>query len=180
VLKDFYCHPRKLGSTQIWILFIIDEETLDLQWLFEKITMIFNAQWAMDETLNLNPLFQLWKKLSFNALLCVHLSEFMEVVEVTMVQIMGSVEDERNFLIVTFMKTQLRNMICEHLDLVVLCMCDLFIVWIFFHMILPSWLGLKRRHEMVFWLESWQWHTFWMLFISSSVCNGYVDAHLIF
>jgi len=43
VLKDFYCHPKKLGSTQTWISFIIDEETLDLQWLFEKIIMIFNA-----------------------------------------------------------------------------------------------------------------------------------------
>lgn len=115
VLKDFYCHLKKLGSTQTWISFIIiDEETLDVQCLFEKIIMIFNPQWAMDQPLNLNPLFQLWKELSPNALLCVHLSEFMEVVELVLVQIMGFVEDERNFLTVTFMKTWLQNMILEH------------------------------------------------------------------
>jgi hypothetical protein len=68
----------------------------------------------MDQPLNLNPLFQLWKELSPNALLCVHLSEFMEVVELVLVQIMGFVEDERNFLTVTFMKTRLQNMILEH------------------------------------------------------------------
>jgi hypothetical protein len=104
----------------------------------------------MDQPLNLNPLFQLWKKLSSNALLCVHLSEFMEVVELAMVQIMGFVEDERNFLTITFMKTQLRNKICEHLDLVVLCMRDLFTLWIFFHMRIPSWLGLGEDVKGIF------------------------------
>ncbi len=141
--------------------------------------MIFNAQWAMNQPLNLNPLFQLWKKLSSNALLCAHLSEFMKVVELAMVRIMGSMEDEKTFFTLTFMKTKLQNRLCEHLDLVVLCMRNLFTLWILFHMIMPSWFGLKKRHERVFWLEDQQWHTFWMLFISSLVCNNYVDAHLI-
>jgi hypothetical protein len=39
----------------------------------------------------------------------------MEVVQLVVVQIMGFVEDERNFLTVTFLKTWLQNMICEHL-----------------------------------------------------------------
>jgi len=54
------------------------------------------------------------EKLSPNALLYVHLNELMEVMELVVVQIMGFVEDERNFLTVTFMKTRLQNMICEH------------------------------------------------------------------
>jgi hypothetical protein len=32
---------------------------------------------------------------------------------------MGSVEDERTFLTLTFMKIKLQNKFCEHLDLVV-------------------------------------------------------------
>jgi hypothetical protein len=36
-----------------------------------------------------------------------------------MVQIMGSMEDKRTFLTLTFMKTRLWNRLCEHLDLVV-------------------------------------------------------------
>jgi hypothetical protein len=35
----------------------------------------------------------LWEKLSSNALLCVQLFEFMKVVELVVVQIMGFVED---------------------------------------------------------------------------------------
>jgi hypothetical protein len=45
----------------------------------------------------------------------------MKVAKLTMVQIMGFVEDERTFSTLTFMKTRLQNSLCEHLDLVV-CM----------------------------------------------------------
>ncbi len=61
----------------------------------------------MNQPLTLNPLFQLWKKLSFNALFCAHFSECLKVVELAMVQIMGSMEDEKTFFTLTFMKTRL-------------------------------------------------------------------------
>jgi hypothetical protein len=51
----------------------------------------------MNQHLDLNPLSKLWNKLSSNALLSVHLSEFMKVVKLVAIQIMGSVEDERLF-----------------------------------------------------------------------------------
>ncbi len=47
--------------------------------------------------MDLNPLSRLWKKLSSNALLCARLNEFMKVAKLTVVQIMGFVEDERIF-----------------------------------------------------------------------------------
>jgi len=46
--KGFYCQPKKLGPTQTWISIVIDANILDLQCFFFKITMLFNAQWAMD------------------------------------------------------------------------------------------------------------------------------------
>jgi hypothetical protein len=48
---------------------------------------------------------RLWKKLSSNA----QIFEFMKVAELAMVQIMGFVEDERIFSILTFIKTRLQN-----------------------------------------------------------------------
>jgi hypothetical protein len=69
--------------------------------------------------MDLNLVSRLWKKLTSNVVLWVCLFEFMTVVELVMVQIMGSIEDERTFLTLTFMKTRLWNRLCEHLDLVV-------------------------------------------------------------
>jgi len=71
--------------------------------------------------MDLNLLSRLWKKLFSNALLCAHFNEFMKVAKLVVVQIMGSVEDEKTFSTFTFMKIRLRNKLCEHLGLVV-CM----------------------------------------------------------
>jgi hypothetical protein len=45
----------------------------------------------------------------------------MKVAELTVVQIMRCVEDERTFSTLTFMKIRLWNKLCDHLDLMV-CM----------------------------------------------------------
>ncbi len=81
--------------------------------------MMSNAQWAMDQPMDVNPMSRLWKKLFPNALLCVQLFEFMKVAKLVVVQIMGSIEDESIVSTLTFMKTKLQNQLCEHLDLVV-------------------------------------------------------------
>ncbi len=65
----------------------------------------------MEQPMDLNLVFKLWKKLTSNALLCAHLSKFIKVVELAMVQIMRFVEGERTFLTLTFMKTRLQNKI---------------------------------------------------------------------
>jgi len=66
-----------------------------------------NAQWAMDQPMDVNPVSRLWKKLFLNALLCVQLVEFIKVAKLVVVQIMGSGEDENTFSTLTFMKTKL-------------------------------------------------------------------------
>ncbi len=83
--------------------------------------MMSNAQWAMDQPMDVNPVSRLWKKLFPNALLCVQLVEFIKVAKLVVVQIMGSGEDENTFSTLTFMKTKLYNRLCEQLVLVV-CM----------------------------------------------------------
>jgi hypothetical protein len=61
----------------------------------------------MNQHLDLNPLSRLWNKLSSNALLCVHLNEFMKVAKSVAIQIMGYMEDEKTFSTLTFMNTRL-------------------------------------------------------------------------
>jgi len=48
ILKGFYYQPKSLGSLQTWIPSILDVNIIDLQSSFFKITMMSNAQWAMD------------------------------------------------------------------------------------------------------------------------------------
>ncbi len=56
--------------------------------------MMSNAQHAMDQPMDVNPMSKLWKKFSPNALLCVQLFEFMKVAKLVVVQIVGFVEDK--------------------------------------------------------------------------------------
>jgi hypothetical protein len=69
--------------------------------------MMSNAQWAMDQPMDVNLMFGFWKKFSSNALLCVQLSEFMKVAKLVVIQMKGYVEDERTFSTLTFMKAKL-------------------------------------------------------------------------
>jgi hypothetical protein len=63
----------------------------------------------MDQPMDLNPMFIVWRKISSNALLCAQPSEFIKVAKLAMVQIMEYVEDERTFSTLIFMKTRLQN-----------------------------------------------------------------------
>jgi hypothetical protein len=70
ILKGFYYQPKKLGSTQTWIPSIVNVNIKDIQSYFFKITMMSNAQWAMDQPMDLNPMSKHWIKISSNQLLC--------------------------------------------------------------------------------------------------------------
>ncbi len=69
--------------------------------------MMSSAQWAMDLPMDVNSMSKLWNKLFPNALLCVQLSKLMNMAKLVVVQIMGSVEDERTLSTLTFMKIKL-------------------------------------------------------------------------
>jgi hypothetical protein len=82
--------------------------------------MNHNAKVVMQEPSNVNLVIQMWLKIQFSPLLVLKLSEYIKVVEITMVQIMGSVEDERTFSHLAFMKSKLHKKLTTHLDL---CVC---------------------------------------------------------
>jgi hypothetical protein len=52
---------------------------------------------------------KMWVTIKNNALLIEYLSEFLKLVEIVVVSVLGSMEDERSFLMLAFMKDKLHN-----------------------------------------------------------------------
>ena len=92
-----------------WVPPPLDIHYLELQNSFFKITMISHAQVAMSLPVTKNPMSWVWRKLSSNVLISTKLSEFMKVVEIAHIQVLGSVENERTFSSLSFLKSKLRN-----------------------------------------------------------------------
>jgi hypothetical protein len=63
----------------------------------------------MEKLKDENPITKLWCHLTTNSLLVVHIFGFMKLVELAIVQIIGIIEDERTFSILTFIKFKLWN-----------------------------------------------------------------------
>jgi len=79
-----------------------------------------------------NLVIKLWHQLTTNNLFIQHLSKFMQFVGLTIVQVIGSVEDERTFSTLTFMKSTLQNQLARHLDIAIRMFAqDFFHYWNF-------------------------------------------------
>jgi hypothetical protein len=76
--------------------------------LFQFI-MNHNVEMLMWEPSNVNPITQMWLKIQFSSLLILKLSEYMTIIEIVMVQVLGLIADERTFNNLTFLKNKLHN-----------------------------------------------------------------------
>jgi hypothetical protein len=67
----------------------------------------------------LNPLTRLWQTLDANTTLVGQFPEYIKLAQLAMIYVLGSVEDERCFSFLTFLKDKLRNRLAsDHLSLV--------------------------------------------------------------
>jgi hypothetical protein len=64
---------------------------------------------AIADPFDINPIMKLWVTNTNNSLLCQCLSEYMKLVEIILVSILGSMENEHIFSILAFMKDKLHN-----------------------------------------------------------------------
>jgi hypothetical protein len=81
--------------------------------------MNHNVEAMMQEPSDVNPVAQMWLKIQFSPLLVLKLNEYIKVAEIAMVQILGSIEDERIFSNLPFMKSTLHNKLTTHFNLCV-------------------------------------------------------------
>ena len=107
VLKEHYGHTMEFTME------------LDEQATMFKVAMKGNYHATVQGDLPLNPLTHLWHHIEANGLLWQKLSEYLKIAELTVVTILGIVEDERTFNTLNFMKNKLRNRLSTHLPAVV-------------------------------------------------------------
>ncbi len=68
----------------------------------------------------MNPIIRMWSRIQSSSLLVLKVNEYIKVAEIVMVQVLGSVEDERTFSNLAFMNNKLHNKLTTHLDLCVM------------------------------------------------------------
>jgi hypothetical protein len=78
-----------------------------------------NNHGALHPLPNCNPTTKLWGQLASNVIVANKLLEYLKLVELAIIMVLGSVEDERTFSNVNFLKSKLQNQLTIHLDLVV-------------------------------------------------------------
>jgi hypothetical protein len=122
VIKKWYCDMKEIsfgeGSEKVTtqVAQPLDSYKLDLQTSLFKLTMKSNAKKMLGPSYDQNPVSKLWQKLGCNGLLLSKLSELMRLVEIAITTILGSVEDERTFSSLKFIKSRLRNRLEGNLD----------------------------------------------------------------
>jgi hypothetical protein len=77
-----------------------------------------NATTCMVPPFDTNPLTKMWCLVTTSQVLVYNFLEYVKLVEMAMVQIVGSVEDERCFSTLAFMKSKCHNRLITHLPLV--------------------------------------------------------------
>jgi hypothetical protein len=80
-----------------------------------KTTMMENCNSAITRPLEVNPFTLMWCTINNNALLIHNISEYMKVAEIAYIQVFNSVEDERTFNTLSFIKNRLRNCLTVNL-----------------------------------------------------------------
>lgn len=99
---------------------ILDSEKLDAQSTFFMTTMRSHVQrapwWEAAKEVTATTL---WKKLSQGPHLLAQISEYAKLAKLVLVMIIGSVEDERTFSRLDYIKNKKRNSLDKHLDICV-------------------------------------------------------------
>lgn len=118
---DTYGHGKILGEGEKKLLIpvLLDRDALMSQRGLFKTCMKSNARAAMLPPYDVNPLTKVWRVLDNNNSLTQNFGEFLKLAKMAVVHVLGSVEDERLFSSVGFLKSKLRNNLEEHIQVVV-------------------------------------------------------------
>lgn len=122
ILMEYYCEPKLIEAEKVKRLVppIVDRHSLETQQGLFKLAMVNNAKKCMEAPFDLNPLTRLWRSLDACTVLRVKaFPEYFKLAQIAIVQVLGSVEDERCFSSLAFLKNKLRNSLDMHLECVV-------------------------------------------------------------
>jgi hypothetical protein len=125
VLKRQYCSTRSQGAhgprelPTLTCEELLSSSALDIQQSLFKVTMKVQAKGCMLPPFDKNPFTRLWDIVSGSAVLTKMILEYLKLAEIRCVFVLGSVDDERTFSSLKFLKSRLRNRLEDKLPLVV-------------------------------------------------------------
>jgi hypothetical protein len=96
---------------------VLDRYKLESEQPLFKMAMINNSEWALElpplgahpAVPFVNPLTKLWWEFDANSALSASFPEYIKLAQIAVIHLLGSVEDERTFSSLTFVKDKLRN-----------------------------------------------------------------------
>jgi len=107
------------NDLQVLVPPVIDRDLIMYQQRVFKTGMQANSVRDMQPPFVVNPLTVLWRQLDVATCLTGEFFEFFKLAEMALVHVLGSVEDERTFSVLNFLKSKLKNNLEDHLQLVV-------------------------------------------------------------
>jgi len=121
VLMEAYGHGKVLGSGSEKLLLppLINRDMLMSQRGLFRVCMKSNARAAMLPPFDVNPLTKVWRVLDGNNSLTKNFTEFIKLAEIAVTHVIGSVEDERTFSSLAFLKSKLRATLVDNLEVAV-------------------------------------------------------------
>lgn len=109
MLKATFCAPCTMDESRKMILALLLVHAMDLQVSFFKMTMGHNFDPILYEESDFSPLTKMWHKVFRSPLINHKLSEFIKLVKIVVVQVLGYIQDEHIFNTMAFMKIKLWN-----------------------------------------------------------------------
>jgi hypothetical protein len=125
VLKRQYCGTRSQGAhgprelPTLTCGELLSSSALSIQQSLFKVIMKAQAKGCMLPPFDKNPFTRLWDIVSGSAVLTKMIPEYLKLAEIGCTFVLGSVEDERTFSSLKFLKSRLWNRLEDKLPLVV-------------------------------------------------------------
>lgn len=105
-------------------------------WLIFHVLHNVIVCWLL-QPFNVNPLTHLWRTMNASCLLIHFIIEYVKLVEIAVVHVLGMKEDERCFPILKFLKNKLRNSLDKHMSSVL----ESSLLWKILHILIPLTCG---------------------------------------
>jgi hypothetical protein len=120
ILKAHFGHALIAQTNDVFHPPLLDVILLKLSSSFFITTMQFNCSFAMLPVRDCNlTMYHMQRWMAYSQILKLKKFEFFWLVELVIIMVLGSVEDEKTFFTLIFMKSKLRNWLTTHLKLVV-------------------------------------------------------------
>jgi hypothetical protein len=136
---------------------MVSSASLDMQTSLFKQCMCENAASMMKWPFKVNHVTRMWLSIDSKSFLCYALSEYVKLADPGICMVLGSVQDERTFSTITFLKTRVRNKLTTHLSLIMgMKTRPFFSIDSFpYDVAYNSWRDACKRHGDTDWHFSW-------------------------